>query len=299
MYKFITILLSFMLTSCLFTNSFADSSIIYDILNKPYEQSTGEDIIYNIIGKKKTNKKIKIKVLNGNSISDELESENKKQEKDTKIKLNIPNKKSDKNAYIKGLDISKWNGNIDWDAVERAGIKFVIIRAGYGTHIDYKFEQNINNAIKHDMIIGVYWFGYAYTNDMAVKEAKICDKTIRKYKKHIILPVFYDYEYDSVNYAAKMGIRVNKRMVSSFSDYFCSSIKNKGYATGIYTNIDYANRYFSRSILNKYHTWIAQWVGSCSYKYNYIVWQCTDSYYINNKKYDLDYFYYNRYIGDK
>ena len=98
MYKFITILLSFMLASCLFTNSFADSSIIYDILNKPYEQSTGEDIIYNIIGKKKTNKKIKVKVLNENSISDELESENKKQDKNIKTKLNIPNRKTDKNA---------------------------------------------------------------------------------------------------------------------------------------------------------------------------------------------------------
>lgn len=298
MYKFITILLSFMLILGSYTNSYADSSIIYDILNKPCEQSAGEDIIYNIIGKKKTNKKIKVKVLNENSISDELESENNKDKKDVKTTLTIPNKKKDKNAYIKGLDISKWNGTIDWNAVEKAGIKFVIIRAGYGTHVDYKFEQNIKSAIKHNMIIGVYWFGYAYTNDMAIKEADICDKTIKKYKKHITLPVFYDYEYDSVNYAAKMGIRVNKNKVSSYTNCFCSTIKNKGYTAGIYTNIDYANRYFTRNVLNKYHTWIAQWIGSCTYKYNYIVWQCSDNYRINGKKFDLDYFYYNKYIGD-
>lgn len=296
MYKFITIILSFVFMLCSFTSSFADSSIIYNILNKPQEKTTSEDIIYNILGKDEEDTNVKVKIYNENTISDELESENKK-EIEPQIKIN--NKKSDKNAYIKGLDISKWNGNIDWDAVKKAGIKFVIIRAGYGTHIDYKFEQNIKGAIDHDMIIGVYWFGYAYNDSMAINEAKICLKTIEKYNKHIALPIFYDYEYDSVNYAAKMGVRVNKRMVSSYTDNFCSVIEKAGYPAGIYTNIDYANRYFSRSVLDKYHTWIAQWTSSCTYRYNYILWQRTDRYYIGNKKFDLNYFYYNRYKGDK
>lgn len=293
MHKFITILLSFVLMLSSFTSSYADSNIIYDILNKEQHHTAGEDIIYNILGKDK--KETKVKVYNENTISDELESENKKD----KIKLDFKNKSTDKNAYVKGLDVSKWNGNIDWDAVEKAGIKFVIIRAGYGTHIDYKFKQNIENAIDHNMIIGVYWFGYAYNDSMAIKEAKICLKTIKKYKNHIALPIFYDYEYDSVNYAARMGVRVNKNMVSSYADSFCSVIKKAGYHTGIYTNIDYANRYFSREVLDKYHTWIAQWTSSCTYKYEYIIWQRTDNYYIGNKKFDLNYYYYNRHKGIK
>lgn len=293
MYKFITILLSFVLMLSSFTSSYADSNIIYDILNKEQHHTAGEDIIYNILGKDK--KETKVKVYNENTISDELESENKKD----KIKLDFKNKSTDKNAYVKGLDVSKWNGNIDWDAVEKAGIKFVIIRAGYGTHIDYKFKQNIKNAIDHNMIIGVYWFGYAYNDSMAIKEAKICLKTIKKYKNHIALPIFYDYEYDSVNYAARMGVRVNKNMVSSYADSFCSVIKKAGYHTGIYTNIDYANRYFSREVLDKYHTWIAQWTSSCTYRYEYIIWQRTDNYYIGNKKFDLNYYYYNRHKGIK
>ena len=293
MYKFITILLSFVLMLSSFTSSYADSNIIYDILNKEQHHTVGEDIIYNILGKDK--KETKVKVYNENTISDELESENKKD----KIKLDFKNKSTDKNAYVKGLDVSKWNGNIDWDAVEKAGIKFVIIRAGYGTHIDYKFKQNIENAIDHNMIIGVYWFGYAYNDSMAIKEAKICLKTIKKYRNHIALPIFYDYEYDSVNYAARMGVRVNKNMVSSYADSFCSVIKKAGYHTGIYTNIDYANRYFSREVLDKYHTWIAQWTSSCTYRYEYIIWQRTDNYYIGNKKFDLNYYYYNRHKGIK
>lgn len=293
MHKFITILLSFVLMLSSFTSSYADSNIIYDILNKEQHHTAGEDIIYNILGKNK--KETKVKVYNENTISDELESENKKD----KIKLDFKNKSTDKNAYVKGLDVSKWNGNIDWNAVEKAGIKFVIIRAGYGTHIDYKFKQNIENAIDHNMIIGVYWFGYAYNDSMAIKEAKICLKTIKKYKNHIALPIFYDYEYDSVNYAARMGVRVNKNMVSSYADSFCSVIKKAGYHTGIYTNIDYANRYFSREVLDKYHTWIAQWTSSCTYRYEYIIWQRTDNYYIGNKKFDLNYYYYNRHKGIK
>ena len=293
MHKFITILLSFVLMLSSFTSSYADSNIIYDILNKEQHHTVGEDIIYNILGKDK--KETKVKIYNENTISDELESENKKD----KIKLDFKNKSTDKNAYVKGLDVSKWNGNIDWDAVEKAGIKFVIIRAGYGTHIDYKFKQNIENAIDHNMIIGVYWFGYAYNDSMAIKEAKICLKTIKKYKNHIALPIFYDYEYDSVNYAARMGVRVNKNMVSSYADSFCSVIKKAGYHTGIYTNIDYANRYFSREVLDKYHTWIAQWTSSCTYRYEYIIWQRTDNYYIGNKKFDLNYYYYNRHKGIK
>ena len=290
MKKFITLILAFIITiSCTITSSYADSNLIYDILNKPTNTNSGIEVIDNILGKKKDTE-VKIKIVNENTISDELESENKAVYKSNN---------KDKNAYIKGLDISKWNGNIDWDAVERAGIKFVIIRAGYGTHVDYMFEKNIKEAIKHDMIIGVYWFAYAYNNQMAISEAYKCMDTIKKYKKYITLPVFYDLEYDSVNYAARMGVRINKARASSYADNFCKTIKKHGYSTGIYTNIDYANRYFSQEVLSKYHTWIAQWTGRCTYRYDYIMWQCTDKYYIKNKKFDLNYFYYNRYRGNK
>ena len=290
MKKFIALILTFIITiSCTITSSFAESNLIYDILNKPATTNSGIEIIDNILGKDKDTK-VKVKIVNEDTISDELESENK-----TVYESN----NKDKNAYIKGLDVSKWNGKINWDAVERAGIKFVIIRAGYGTHVDYMFERNIKEAIKHNMIIGVYWFAYAYNNQMAIDEAHKCMDTIKKYKKHIALPVFYDLEYDSVNYAARMGVRINKSRASSYADNFCKTIEDNGYSAGIYTNIDYANRYFSQDVLNKYHTWIAQWTGRCTYKYDYIMWQCTDKYYIKNKKFDLNYFYYNRYRGNK
>ena len=82
------------------------------------------------------------------------------------------------------------------------------------------------------------------------------------------------------------------------ADTFCTTIKNKGFRTGIYTNIDYANNYFSKEVLNKYHTWIAQWTSTCTYKDHYIMWQCTDNFRINGKKFDLNRLYINRYKYD-
>ena len=210
----------------------------------------------------------------------------------TEIKIND-------NSYILGLDISKWNGNIDWKAVKKANIDFVIIRAGYGTgYVDPYFKTNIENAIKNNLMIGIYWFSYAHSYQGAKLEAEKCYKTIRKYKDNINLPVFWDFEYDSVNFANRKGYHISKKLASGMADTFCTTIKNKGFRAGIYTNIDYANNYFSKEVLNKYHTWIAQWTNTCTYKYHYIMWQCTDNFRINGKKFDLNRLYINRYKYD-
>ena len=203
------------------------------------------------------------------------------------------------NSYILGLDISKWNGNIDWKAVKKANIDFVIIRAGYGTgYVDPYFKTNMKNAIKNNLMIGIYWFSYAHSYQGAKLEAEKCYKTIRKYKDNINLPVFWDFEYDSVNFANRKGYHISKKLASGMADTFCTTIKNKGFRAGIYTNIDYANNYFSKEVLNKYHTWIAQWTNTCTYKYHYIMWQCTDNFRINGKKFDLNRLYINRYKYD-
>ena len=147
-------------------------------------------------------------------------------------------------------------------------------------------------------MVGIYWFSYAHSYQGAKLEAEKCYKTIRKYKDNISLPVFWDFEYDSVNNARNHGHSISKKLASGMADTFCTTIKNKGFRTGIYTNIDYANNYFSKEVLNKYHTWIAQWTNTCTYKYHYIMWQCTDNFRINGKKFDLNRLYINRYKYD-
>ena len=225
-----------------------------------------------------------------------------KYEFDKKIKnkeIDQSTKVINDNSYILGLDVSKWNGNIDWKAVKEANIDFVIIRAGYGTgYVDPYFKKNIESAIKNDLMVGIYWFSYAHSYQGAKLEAEKCYKTIKPYKKHINLPVFWDFEYDSVNVANRKGYHISKKLASGMADTFCTTIKNKGFRAGIYTNIDYANNYFSRKVLAKYHTWIAQWTSTCTYKEHYVIWQCTDNFRINGKKFDLNKLYINRYKYD-
>ena len=92
-----------------------------------------------------------------------------------------------------------------------------------------------------------------------------------------------------------MGASISEHKVNELARIFCDTIKKEGYEVGIYTNLDYATNYFSRDTLDKYHTWIASWTNACYYKYNYIIWQCTDSKWINGKRFDLNKLYYNRF----
>ena len=258
------------------------SDKIYSILEKGSENSgITNPLLLRALGK---DEKKSVKII---TTKDEL----KGIEKSTKV--------INDNISILGIDISKWNGEIDWKAIKKANIDFVIIRAGYGTgYVDPYFKINIENAIKNNLMIGIYWFSYSYSYQGAKLEAEKCYKTIRKYKDSITLPVFWDFEYDSVNNARNHGHSISKKLASGMADTFCTTIKNKGMRSGIYTNIDYANNYFSKDVLSKYHTWIAQWTSTCAYKGHYIIWQCTDNFRVNGKKFDLNKLYINRYKYD-
>ena len=122
--------------------------LIYNALNnKENKSNTGNELILRALNKDKEDIEIEI-------IKDKKEIENRQE-----IKPNKPSKE-----IMVGIDISKWNGDIDWKAVKKAGVEFVIIRAGYGTgYVDPYFKKNIEAAIDNDMLIGVYWFSYSWT----------------------------------------------------------------------------------------------------------------------------------------
>ena len=274
------------ISCCLPVNAYANGiDIINSILNRQQDSTNGMDLI-NAALTGKDHQDIKL-ISSKQEVAQEME---KSKNKATQ---------GNNNSYILGVDISKWNGDVDWKALKKANIQFVIIRAGYSTYyVDPYFKSNIENAIKNNMTVGIYWFSYAHTYQGAKLEAEKCYKTIKPYKKHITLPVFWDFEYDSVNVAHRKGHSVSKKLVSGMADTFCTTIKNKGMQTGIYTNIDYTQRYFTKEVLAKYHTWIAQWTSTCTYKEHYIMWQCTEKFRVNGKKFDLNRLYINRYKYD-
>ena len=101
----------------------------------------------------------------------------------------------------KGIDVSNYQGKIDWAKVKADGIDFVIIRAGWGkTNVDPKFRANIEGAVTAGLNVGVYWFLYAKNENDIVLNAKKCADVIEPYRKQINLKVWADWEYDSDKY---------------------------------------------------------------------------------------------------
>lgn len=163
---------------------------------------------------------------------------------------------------LKGIDVSQWQGNIDWQKVKGAGVQFAMLRAGYGrNNLDIKFHRNAQGATAVGIPVGLYWFSYALNVEMARKEAQYAADLAKKYK--ITWPIAYDLEYDTVSYAAKNGITITKSLATQMAIAFCEEIKHLGYIPMVYTNLDYLNRYFDRSKL-PYDLWYAQYASTAS-----------------------------------
>ena len=161
---------------------------------------------------------------------------------------------------MKVLDVSVYQDNIDWQKVKADGVEGVIIRAGYGQgNIDEKFKKNIEGAIAVGLNIGVYWFSYAYTVAMARKEATFCHAVIGKYKGKINLPVFFDWEYDSMNWAKKNGVTPDKMLITEMNLAFCERMTDFGYISGYYLNLDYSKNYIDETKLKAYKRWFARY----------------------------------------
>lgn len=177
----------------------------------------------------------------------------------------------------KGIDVSKWNGSIDWNKVKSSGIDYVIIRGGFGTStVDSKFKTYIEGASNAGLKVGVYWFSYATTSEKAAQEARKCVETIAPYKNSITYPVFFDYEYDSVKYANSNGVIITKNSATQIANSFINTIKSYGYDTGIYTNKNFSNTYFTNELINSTNLWVAQYNTTNTFNNDYSMWQYSE-----------------------
>ena len=173
----------------------------------------------------------------------------------------------------KGIDISKHNGKIDFKKVKAAGIDFAMIRAGFGqSTVDDRFHGNIKGAQAHGIKCGVYWFSYAYTPQMARKEAAKCLDTIKGYR--LQYPVAFDFEYASVEYAKSEGVHITKEIASQIADEFLSTVA-AGYDVALYANIDYLKNYFTDAVKSKYPLWLAAYRDT-EPSHGQVIWQHTE-----------------------
>lgn len=185
---------------------------------------------------------------------------------------------------MKGIDVSKHQGKIDWKKVKEFGIDFAMLRAGLGTAEDTTFEYNIINAQKNGILVGIYWFCYALNTMQAVLEANYCMEVLSKYK--INLPIYYDFEYATEDYAKKKNIVYSIKNRTDIIETFCEYLKKYNYNVGIYTNLDYIYSRLDYKRLQKYSLWLAAWLknngnaefsevnpASVTNKYNVEIWQ--------------------------
>lgn len=161
-------------------------------------------------------------------------------------------------GYKTGVDVSQWQGTIDWEAAKAAGVQFAMLRAGFGrNNHDPQFERNITECNRLGIPCGIYWFSYAYTEDMAAKEAEYALAAVAKHT--LEYPVAFDFEGDSADYAAKNGVVVTKPLVSALARAFCGRVSAAKYSPMVYTNPSYLSSYYDAAIPADYDIWLAQW----------------------------------------
>ncbi len=186
-----------------------------------------------------------------------------------------------------GIDVSKWNGTIDWNAVRNSGVSYVIIRCGYrgsskGNLIqDSKFKENIKGATNAGLKVGVYFFSQAIDKSEAIEEASMVLECIKGYT--ISYPVFLDVEP-----SGGRADSLDKATRTEICKTFCETIKQYGYTPGIYANKNWMEKKIDMSALNNYKIWLAQYASEPTYQGRYDMWQYKDTGKINGVKGNVD-----------
>ncbi len=170
----------------------------------------------------------------------------------------------------KGIDISYWQGNINFDAVKKDGVEFVIIRSSYRNTEDAKLSRNINGFNRVNIPIhGLYHFSYALNENDAVKEAQFIVNLAKKYGLPKSTVLFYDFEYDTVTKAKNHGVTLTPKDCQRFSEVFCKEVEKSGYRAGVYFNIDYFRNWYQRKLPQNCVKWLADYTAGADYPCDY------------------------------
>ena len=178
-------------------------------------------------------------------------------------------------ATMKGIDVSQWNGNINWAKVAKSDVDYAIIRVGYGDNYTYQddtyFKKNVQGCIDNKIPFGVYIYSYAVNTTMAKSEANHVLRLINGLK--LDFPVYFDMEDNSQLNGTNNATR------GAIAKTFCNAITAKGYKVGIYANLNWWNNYLTDKAFNnsKWYKWVAQYNSQCDYKGTYQMWQSTSS----------------------
>ena len=188
-------------------------------------------------------------------------------------------------SVAKCIDVSTWQGSIDFNKVKSAGYNYVIIRAGYGkekSQKDNMFETNYKNAKSAGLKVGAYWFSYAMSPSTATAEADACLSCIKG--KKFELPVYYDMEYQP-------AMSTSNSNYTKMAVNFCNKLKSNGFKSGVYSSASVYDYLLNRKTLknNGISIWNAEWYIKPSITCD--VWQYSEKGQVNgiNTSVDMNY----------
>ena len=226
---------------------------------------TYENLIYKAIDSSlnTTTHKFKLKVVNPSK------STNSKKEK-YKIE-DLIKKYKNENTMI-GIDVSTWQGKIDYNKVKKAGVEFVMIRIGYGHNknnqiiMDNQFLNNIKNAKAAGLKVGLYFYSYANRIYKVKEQVNWIVKNLNGEK--LDLPIAFDWESWSKFNSYNVSIYDLKNIAQTFID----ELKKYGYDAVLYSSKYYLEQIWG---INEFSTWLAHYTSAekSSYKGNYMMWQ--------------------------
>lgn len=180
---------------------------------------------------------------------------------------------------VNGIDVSQFQGEIDWEQVKQAGIEFAIIRVGYRTYgggvisFDEQFRTNIEGALAAGIEVGAYFFSQATTADEAIDEADAVIDALHGYD--ITYPVVYDWELVSTDSARTDDVSVEALADCCVS--FCERVKDSGYTPMVYQNTSTAMHKLDLPRVKDYDFWLADYNEKPTYYYDFSIWQYSNT----------------------
>lgn len=177
-----------------------------------------------------------------------------------------------------GIDVSQFNGYIDWNRVKNAGVKYAFIRVGGRFSVsgkfydDERFAYNITQAKAHGIKVGVYFFTQAVNQAEAIEEANYTIAKIKPY--NIDLPVVIDSEaVNSGGRHAAIGVQERTNVIKAF----CDTVSNAGYTPMLYASTNWLDNKLYMNQLSGIKVWVAQYYSKVTYKGSYNIWQYTST----------------------
>ncbi len=198
------------------------------------------------------------------------------------------------NDHKAGIDVSSWQGDIDWDKVRESGIEFVIVRAGYRGSVtgsivkDKYFDANVSGAQQAGLQVGVYFVTQAVNEAEAVEEASAVMEMCAPYD--LELPIYLDVEGSN----GGRGDQIDKEMRTAVCEAFCRTLENAGQSGGVYACRYWLTNNIDASRLDRYNVWLAEYRSTPLYNGYYSMWQYTSKGHVDgiNGNVDFDIMYY-------